>query len=566
MQVMLFLLRSSRGIVLSSLAAGLVSGAASTALIALIHTVLARNGVASPALVGAFVAFCVVLPVSRIISQLLLIKLAQKAIFDLRMRLSRQILSTPLRFVEELGAHRLMAALTDDVQVISGGLISVPIICLQAAVLVGCLIYMGWLSAPLLIAVVVFIFLGMSSVQFGLRKAGRSLGLARREQDALFRHLRALTDGAKELKLHNRRRHAFLTQDLEATAASYQRHNLYGTGILTAMISWAHLLFFILMGVLLFVLPGVIGLSGETLNGYTLALLYLLVPLDVIGSMLPNLGRAKVALASVKSLGLSLEANSTEDAASAASPEDLHTAPVSIELRGVTHTYHRERENSKVILGPVDLIVQPGELLFIIGGNGSGKTTLVKLLTGLYIPEEGEIRLNGQAINDATREYYRRHFSVVFSDFYLFESLLGLDTRQIDKRARTYLSRLQLDHKVEVKNGVLSTTQLSQGQRKRLALLTAYLEDRPVYIFDEWAADQDPLFKEVFYLQLLPELKAQGKTVIVISHDDKYYQLADRIVKLDYGKVEYDRLLAEPILGRELTEAQSLTTAGRELR
>jgi putative ATP-binding cassette transporter len=113
---------------------------------------------------------------------------------------------------------------------------------------------------------------------------------------------------------------------------------------------------------------------------------------------------------------------------------------------------------------------------------------------------------------------------------------------------------------------VLSTTQLSQGQRKRLALLTAYLEDRPVYIFDEWAADQDPLFKEVFYLQLLPELKAQGKTVIVISHDDKYYQLADRIVKLDYGKVEYDRLLAEPILGRELTEAQSLTTAGRELR
>jgi putative ATP-binding cassette transporter len=244
----------------------------------------------------------------------------------------------------------------------------------------------------------------------------------------------------------------------------------------------------------------------------------------------------------------------------------LHTAPVSIELRGVTHTYHRERENSNFILGPVDLIVQPGELLFIIGGNGSGKTTLVKLLTGLYIPEEGEIRLNGQAVNDATREYYRRHFSVVFSDFYLFESLLGLDTRQIDKRARTYLSRLQLDHKVEVKNGVLSTTQLSQGQRKRLALLTAYLEDRPVYIFDEWAADQDPLFKEVFYLQLLPELKAQGKTVIVISHDDKYYQLADRIVKLDYGKVEYDRLLAEPILGRELTEAQSLTTAGRELR
>ena len=559
MQVMLFLLRSSRAIVLSSLVAGLVSGAASTALIALIHTVLARNGVTSPALVGAFAAFCVVLPVSRIISQLLLIKLAQKAIFDLRMRLSRQILSTPLRFLEELGAHRLMASLTDDVQVISAGLISVPIICLQAAVLVGCVVYMGFLSLPLLIAVVVFIFLGMTSVQLGLRKAGRSLGLARKEQDALFMHLRALTDGAKELKLHSRRRHAFLTHDLQTTAASYQRHNLYGTGILTAVISWAHLLFFILMGLLLFVLPDAVGLSGQTLNGYTLTLLYLLVPLDVIGSMLPNLGRAKIALASVKSLGLSLEANSSEDAATAPTT-DLHPARVSIELRGVTHTYHRERENSDFILGPVDLTVQPGELLFVVGGNGSGKTTLVKLLTGLYIPEDGEIRLNGQAVSDANREYYRRHFSVVFSDFFLFESLLGLDTRQLDDRARTYLSRLQLDHKVEVKNGKLSTTQLSQGQRKRLALLTAYLEDRPIYVFDEWAADQDPLFKEVFYLQLLPELKAEGKAVVVITHDDKYYPLADRIVKLDYGKIEYDRLIAEP----DATHAWTESTLHRE--
>lgn len=554
MQVMLFLLRSSRAIVLSSLVAGLISGAASTALIALIHAVLARNGAASPTLVGAFVAFCIVLPVSRIISQLLLIKLAQKAIFDLRMRLSRQILSTPLRFLEEVGAHRLMAALTDDVQVISGGLISVPIICLQAAVLVGCVVYMGFLSVPLLLAVVAFIFLGMTSVQLGLRKAGRSLGLARKEQDALFMHLRALTDGAKELKLHNRRRHAFLTHDLETTAASYQRHNLYGTGILTAVISWAHLLFFILMGLLLFVLPGAVGLSGQTLNGYTLTLLYLLVPLDVIGSMLPNLGRARVALASVKSLGLSLEANSTEETAPAATA-DLQPARVAIELRGVTHTYHRERENSDFILGPVDLSVQPGELLFIVGGNGSGKTTLVKLLTGLYIPQDGEIRINGQAVSDTNREYYRRHFSVVFSDFYLFESLLGLDTRQLDDRARTYLSRLQLDHKVEVKNGVLSTTQLSQGQRKRLALLTAYLEDRPVYVFDEWAADQDPLFKEVFYLQLLPELKAQGKAVVVITHDDKYYPLADRVVKLDYGKIEYDRLLTEPDTTHAWTES-----------
>ncbi|MFY9571046.1 MAG: ABC transporter ATP-binding protein, partial [Blastocatellia bacterium] len=108
--------------------------------------------------------------------------------------------------------------------------------------------------------------------------------------------------------------------------------------------------------------------------------------------------------------------------------------------------------------------------------------------------------------------------------------------------ARDYLARLELDNKLEINDGVLSTTNLSQGQRKRLALLTAYMEDRAVYVFDEWAADQDPLFKRVFYYHLLPDLKARGKMVLVISHDDQYYHVADRIVKLEYGKIEYDRV------------------------
>jgi putative ATP-binding cassette transporter len=127
---------------------------------------------------------------------------------------------------------------------------------------------------------------------------------------------------------------------------------------------------------------------------------------------------------------------------------------------------------------------------------------------------------------------------VVFSDFHLFENLHGME--MLDDQAKHYLKRLQLDHKVQVQDGVLSTTELSQGQRKRLALMTAYLEGRPIYLFDEWAADQDPVFKEVFYYQLLPELKARGKTIIVISHDDRYYHIADRVIKMDSGKIVHD--------------------------
>src|SRR5438128_1629868 len=172
------------------------------------------------------------------------------------------------------------------------------------------------------------------------------------------------------------------------------------------------------------------------------------------------------------------------------------------------------------------MTLSPGEIVFLTGGNGSGKTTCAKLLTGLYTPDSGEVRFDGRPITDENRAFYRQYFSAVFYDFYLFDRLLGLDVQPFDPRIPRYLCLLQLDRKVQVDNGFLSTTDLSQGQRKRLALLTAYLEDRPIYLFDEWAADQDPGFKEVFYHQLLPELKRRGKTVVVISHDDRYFAVA----------------------------------------
>ncbi len=183
------------------------------------------------------------------------------------------------------------------------------------------------------------------------------------------------------------------------------------------------------------------------------------------------------------------------------------------------------------------MTVSGGEIVFIVGGNGSGKSTLIKLITGLYIPESGKIYFNGKLVTAENKEWFRQHFSAVFSDFYLFGNLFNLDKNIADDQIQDYLVQLQLDKKVQISNGILSTTLLSQGQRKRLALLTAYLEDRPIYVFDEWASDQDPVFKKIFYTQILPELKSKGKTVIVVTHDDQYFYLSDRIFKLDYGKI-----------------------------
>jgi putative ATP-binding cassette transporter len=432
-----------------------------------------------------------------------------------------------------------MTTLAEDIPIITNALLLIPLLAINFAIVVGGLIYLGWLSWLVLLTTLGFMVIGIVTYQLPVISALRSFRRAREHADQLMSHFRALTDGAKELKLHRRRRDAFFSEILQSTASEIRKENIHGTTIYTAASSWGQILVFVVIGLVVFLLPTMQNLNAQTITGYTLTLLYLMTPLQVLMNTSPSLGRANIAIKRLDQLGLSLSSH-PPDETEADDPEPI-TGWGRIDLEGAALSYHREDEDKEFTLGPLDLSFYPGEIIFLVGGNGSGKTTLAKLITGLYIPEAGEIRLDGKPVTDQTREYYRQHFSVVFSDCYLFNSFLGLMHPKIDEQARGYLSRLQLDQKVKIENGVLSTIELSQGQRKRLALLTAYLEDRPIYLFDEWAADQDPMFKQVFYYELLPELKARGKTVFVISHDDRYYKLADRIIKLDYGKIECDQ-------------------------
>ena len=194
------------------------------------------------------------------------------------------------------------------------------------------------------------------------------------------------------------------------------------------------------------------------------------------------------------------------------------------------------------VLGPVDLTLRRGEMVFVVGDNGSGKTTLVKLLLGLYAPQQGQVLADGRPVTDQTRDHYRQLYTTVFSDFYLFEDLAAEAGQggSLPQRALPYLQRLEIAHKVSVKDGAFSTVDLSTGQRKRLALVHAYLEGRPVLVFDEWAADQDPAFKQLFYQRILPDLKRRGRIVLVITHDDRYFGLADRVLKLQSGRLVAD--------------------------
>jgi putative ATP-binding cassette transporter len=544
-----FMARYSRRSIVLAIMAGAISGICNTALLAILNAALHRTQDSTPYLVWAFIAFCLLLPLARFISELLLSRLGQATLMDLRVKLSRKILSAPLRQLEELGPHRLLTSLTDDIPVITNALLNIPIICINLAVVFGGLAYLGWLSVPMLLAVLFFMAIGILSYQIPILKAIRYFRLAREDSDALMKAFRALTQGTKELKLHAQRRESFLIHSLQAVANSLRRNNVHGSTIHSAAASWGQVLVFVVVGLTLFVVPTLQPTDTQTLTGYTLVLLYLMTPLQLLMNQLPALSRASVAIKKVEALGFSLHSEHKNTAVAVVEPAP-DAVWKSLELVDATHAYQREGEENSFTLGPIDLTVTRGELIFLVGGNGSGKTTLAKLLLGLYLPATGEIRFNNEPVNSENMESYRQYFSAVFSDFHLFESLHGMEA--LDEQAQSYLKRLQLDHKVQVQDGALSTTDLSQGQRKRLALLTAYLEGRPIYLFDEWAADQDPVFKEIFYYELLPELKARGKTIIVISHDDRYYHVGDRIIKMDSGKIVSDL----PNLPAELLTAE----------
>ncbi|MEG4812420.1 cyclic peptide export ABC transporter [Microcoleus sp. F8-D3] len=536
MNVIWLLLKASWLNVSIAILTGLISGGCSAILISLINQAISDNSNGN--LVWYFAGLAVLALVSGVISQFLLIYLSQEAVYNLRLSLSRGILSTPLRNLEELGANRLLATLTDDVGTLSNTIFLIPFLCVDIAVVIGCLTYLSTIYATVFVVVFGFLVLTIGTVQLLLNKMRKFFDLAREEQDILFKHFRSITEGIKELKLHSLRRQEFFTEELQGSADASRDYNVTALNTGAVAMGVGQLLFFMLMGLLLFILPKFVPVSTPVLSAYILTSTYLMSPFNNILQRLPALFRANTSVEKIERMGLAL-ASQAEISSTVKLPDTAQWE--TLELNRVVHSYPGEKEDSNFILGELNLKFHPGQLVFIIGGNGSGKSTLAKLITGLYIPESGKILLDGQPITEENREWYRQHFSAIYSDFYLFERLLGMTNHDLDKQAAEYLREFHLENKVQVKDGVLSTTALSQGQRKRLALLTAYLEDRPIYLFDEWASDQDPFFRDIFYKQLLPELKRRGKTVFAISHDDRYFDLADRAIKLDYGKVEYDR-------------------------
>ncbi len=542
-----FFIRLSGGMAALIALASILAGACNTAMLAVLNRALEDEG-SENLLALAFVAAVTLKLVTSYVSDVMLIRFSARTLAQLRDRLALQVTEAPLRRVERLGPARIVSLLTGDIETLNVTYLALPYYGSQAAILVGGALYLGWLSPPTLLALSVFSVISLVGQNFAFRATFRWLERARHFEEQLLGHFEGLTAGLKQLKLNRARRRAFLQDDLARTSRLGLEHGVAAGVRFSAADHMTQLSLYMLLGLLMFLLPGLVPVERAALTGYVLTIVFLMGPLRALLGAHGKLVSAGVAVGRIEELAEEIqglaEASDLRDVPSG--PAEAAPVFTSIELSGIGLRYDAEGSFS---LGPVDACLRPGETIYVTGGNGSGKTTLVKVLCGLYEPDEGHVVWNGTVVTDQNRDEFRQLFSAVFADHHLFDRPLGglagvaagatgaAVVAGLGELERL-LARFRIEHRVQLVGGRFPDLELSRGQRARLALVMALLEDRPIYVFDEWAAEQDPTFRRRFYEEFVLELKARGKTVIVITHDDRFFHLADRRWHVAEGKCE----------------------------
>ncbi|UVK90306.1 cyclic peptide export ABC transporter [Pseudomonas sp. B21-051] len=529
------LLKPFRLIVSVSIVLGMIGGLSVTVLLATINNALHSDDGLTRTVVMIFAGLCVVALLTTILSDIGTNYVGQHIIARLRKELGEKVLSAPIDQIERYRSHRLIPVLTHDVDTISDFAFAFAPLAISMTVTLGCLGYLAMLSWPMFLMMLVAIAIGTTIQAIARAKGMRGFYAARDSEDELQKHYNAIAEGAKELRIHRPRRQRMFVAGIQKTAEKICDTQIKSINTFVIAKSFGSMLFFVVIGMALALQSFWPSGDKAVMSGFVLVLLYMKGPLEHLVSTLPIISRAQIAFRRIAEL--SEQFSSPEPHLLLEDTGSKAAAVNSLELRNVRYAFPAVEGSEPFRLGPVNLRIEQGDIVFIVGENGCGKTTLIKLLLGLYAPTEGEIRVNDQAITALNRDDYRQNFTTIFADYYLFDDLIQGD-RQVPQDATRYLERLEIAHKVSVRDGAFSTTDLSTGQRKRLALVNAWLEERPVLVFDEWAADQDPTFRRIFYTELLPDLKRLGKTIIVISHDDRYFDVADQLVRMEAGKVK----------------------------
>lgn len=478
-----------------------------------------------------------------------------------RQRLCDRIANAELRQFERVGKTYFYKVLSQDTIVISES--ATPIINATSSSVVTCfaLVCIAVISLKAFLAVAGLITLAIVYFLRRQKIVNQALRRADECEKRFFALLEHLLDGFKEVKISRARHSDLLDNHLHEHGQRTVELKQVAGREAAGLIVFAQGFFYLLIGLMLFVWPALTGEAHADMVRIITLILFIIGPIGEAVGALPAIARAEVAINNLYELEailgrLESKATSEPQRPETPSARPSHAPPSTgpdvelalaltkgvdfsefehLRLRNVSFTYHTDDHFQ---LGPIDLDVRRGEIVFLVGGNGSGKSTLLKVLTGLYESAHGKLMIDDHEVELHELDHYRSLFSIIFTDFHLFDSLYGMDALDHD-RAQTLLERMELAGLTSIdEDGRISRTELSTGQRKRLALLIAELEDRPLLVLDEWAADQDPHFRRFFYRELLPEFARRGTTIIAATHDDHYFDVADRIFKLDRGKLD----------------------------
>jgi putative pyoverdin transport system ATP-binding/permease protein len=462
--------------------------------------------------------------------QVSLIRLTRGLVYDIRIQLIDKVFSTSYENFEKIDRGRVYTTLNDDVNTIGQSTNLFVALVTSVITAVGAFLYLASISfwATML---TVFLILTLATIYyFAVQRTNIYFEKARDSQNVFMGLINGMIDGFKEISLHKDKKMEYRS-DVAASANEFrEKTSMADIRFVNAFLVGESLLV-ILLGVVSIGMPEMFpNVQYFTIMSFVIVLLYLIGPVNSILNAIPVLMNLRIAWNRVTQFITEIPATLNLSHI----PEPRFEKVYKLEAKGLEYQF-KNGSGDCFSIGPIDLEVVSGEILFLIGGNGSGKTTLAKLLSGLYEPSRGEVLINDKVLKNSELS---EHFSAVFSPPYLFQKLYNIDVKNRTAALQQYLQVLDLDNKVEICDNKYSTIDLSSGQKKRLALLQCYLEDSPIYLFDEWAADQDPHYRHLFYTTLLPEMKMLGKIVIAITHDDHYFYVADRILKLNRGVLD----------------------------
>jgi putative ATP-binding cassette transporter len=459
------------------------------------------------------------------------IELTENIVSQIRAQIIDKVRKVELQELETVGINEIYNAITIDTQNIADlvDILWYIINCL-ILIIIG-MIYLGYISGLSFVYILITIGLGGLFYMINLKRISKKVLFARDQEQYLFQSINDLIYGIQELKINEKKNDAFygssyLSNMKRIKDLRVQVGYAISDGILIPFGIWYLAIF-----IIIFLFPYAGLLSKKTLIQAFQVILY--IPITFILEQLPYVFLAGISVKRITLLENRLSRLiQTSDKMQPADQMEKQTFS-SINFQGIAFLYQDNTKNLQFKLGPLDMSIHHNEIIFIVGGNGSGKSTLLKLITGLYFPHEGTTLIDNEK---NTMDQHRNLFSAIFTDVHLFKRLYGIDQSK-HTEVKKYLKMMQIDHVVTYENDRFNTLELSSGQKKRLAMVVALMEDKPIYIFDEWAAEQSPQFKSFFYDTLLPDLKLKGKTIISVNHDPHFEDAADRIYYLVDGKI-----------------------------